>query len=279
MDENSEEVTIQMNQPSKSGPSGSRSKQQSKSADEESEEDQEEDEEDNSSQEQERPAKKGKRRAGKEGSAEKGTQSEKDSSRDETDDDEEDDESGEKDEYGSEAEEDEDQVEEVEGTEEGDEDEDDDYGESEDEEGPGISEKYLQACLDGLKKQMIEEAKNISNKNAAIVFELRIKDLAKTVQTMKDQTLREAKDRISDLYIKLDNQNLGFVEQVQKLEVDTAEALKLLKSAHQKALHERSDLQTQFESFHEEIVDLQNQNYDLSKHISHMTKLQEITFK
>jgi len=79
---------------------------------------------------------------------------------------------------------------------------------------------------------MIEEAKNISNKNAAIVFELRIKDLAKTVQTMKDQTLREAKDRISDLYIKLDNQNLGFVEQVQKLEVDTAEALKLLKSAH-----------------------------------------------
>jgi len=79
---------------------------------------------------------------------------------------------------------------------------------------------------------MIEEAKNISNKNAAIVFELRIKDLAKTVQTMKDQTLKEVKERISDLYVKLDNQNLGFVEQVQKLEMDLAEALKLLKTAH-----------------------------------------------
>ena len=71
--------------------------------------------------------------------------------------------------------------------------------------GPGISEKYLQGCLDGLKKQMIEEAKNISNKNAAIVFEMRIKDLAKTVHTMKDQTLKEAKNNISDLYTRLEN--------------------------------------------------------------------------
>ena len=63
---------------------------------------------------------------------------------------------------------------------------DDGYGDSDDVEGPGISEKYLQACLEGVKKQMIDEAKKISNKNAAIVFEMRIKDLAKTVKTMKD---------------------------------------------------------------------------------------------
>ena len=100
---------------------------------------------------------------------------------------------------------------------------------------------------------MREECNLIANKNAAVVFEMRIKDLAKTVHQFKEQTFPKINDKLADLYKKLDGQNVGFVEEVQKLKKETIEVFHLLEVAHNKALRERSDLQTQFESIHDEI--------------------------
>ena len=47
----------------------------------------------------------------------------------------------------------------------------------------------------------------------------------------------------------------------------------LLDSAHNKALRERSDLQTQFETLREEILDMQATYYGFGKQVDNLTKL------